>query len=361
MFQQLQTIKQQLDPFLLAYLDEAQSNFAGQELVDEAFAKLKSFVISGKSVRGGLFLLVAESLDQESYAKYHRDLFLVATALELIHSGLLIHDDVIDQDEKRRGQNSIWHQYEQFARDPKQNYKNPKDYGQSLAICLGSIVQYLATLALEKISEIPEKIQKKLKKTISQEIIKTYFAEMLDSKITLQKNQPTYEEVLQMYLFKTARYTFSLPLQLASLASGADQSTNERLTTLLSQIGEKLGLIFQIKDDQISLFATQEVSGKSFASDIREGKKTIFYLTLLAELDKLTELGKPLEAYGKKNLSHQEIIAVQTLFTKFANPKVEKLLEQLAQETQQLIASIASLPTKQLLTATLAFNLQRSF
>ncbi len=352
MLKKLQATKNITDPFLLELLDEESQKFQGQTLSQAAFAKLKNFIISGKSVRSGLFLLVAESFKRENYLKKRSDLILVAAALELIHSGLLIHDDIIDQDELRRGQDSIWHQYAKEAREGKIN--NPQNYGESLAICLGSLTQYLAQLALERLSLLPATTQKVIKRTINQEIIKTYFAEMLDSKITLQTNAPTPSEVEEMYLFKTARYTFSLPLQLASIIN--QQSTKQ--VEKIVKIGEKLGLIFQIKDDEISLFASAEKSGKSFASDIREGKKTLHYLYVLESANSL-EKEFLQEFYGQKEIDQQKIEQIQKLFKKHANAKIEALSEKLAAEAASLIAEISSEKTRELLTTTLNFNLTR--
>ena len=82
-----------------------------------------------------------------------------------------------------------------------------------------------------------DEIQKEIKQTVATEIIRTYFAEMLDSKITLQNSLPSTQEVSQMYLFKTARYTFSLPLQLAGITNNLKISDLETLI----KIGENLG------------------------------------------------------------------------------------------------------------------------
>lgn len=354
MTKNLNEAKKLIDPFLLNFLNEEEENFRGQDLVSNAFNKIKDFAIRGKTLRGGLFLLASQNFNETNYKKYQNDLLLIATALELIHSGILIHDDIVDQDKKRRGQNSIWHQYEMEGR--VQNYKDPKNYGQSLAICLGSLTEYLACLALEKVSLLPEKVQKNIKQVINQEIIKTYFAEMLDSKLTLQKNLPNLDKVLQMYLFKTARYTFSLPLQLAGLVSELDKSQTNQLV----KIGENLGLIFQIKDDQIGIFANEKVSGKSFASDIREGKKTIFYLYLL---EKANEKEKKFlfENYGQKKIDQEKIKTIQDLFEKHSLFEINLLVSKLNEEAKTLIKNNNSEKTAKLLTEILNFNLNREF
>jgi len=352
MLQKLKEEKKLIDTWLVNFLEEEERNFDQQTLVKEAFAIIKDFVISGKTLRGGLFLLATKALNAKTYEKNQEDLLAVAAALELIHSSLLVHDDIIDQDEIRRGQDSVWQQYTKNA--IKNNYKNPQNYGQSLAICVGNILNYLARLALARVSKLPQNIQNDLRETIDQEIIKTNFAEMLDSKITLQNKLPSISEVLEMYLFKTARYTFSLPLKLAVIIN----QLSENDTRNLIKIGEKLGMIFQIKDDEISLFATEEISGKSFASDIKEGKKTIFYLTLIKNANQKEQefLAKKI---GRRNLDQQTIKKIQNLFRQHTMEEIKKTIQQLTKEAMSKIKKIKSTKTKQLLEEILDFNLNR--
>jgi len=354
MLNQLQKEKKLIDTWLFNFLQEEEKNFNQQVLVKEAFVIIKDFVIGGKTLRGGLFLLANRTLNEKIYQEKEKDLIIVAAALELIHSSLLIHDDIIDQDETRRGQDSVWQKYTKFA--IKNNYKNPKNYGQSMAICVGNILNYLTNLALTKISKLPQNIQGDLRKTIDQEIIKTNFAEMLDSKITLQSELPSTDEILEMYLFKTARYTFSLPLKLAGIINRLSISQINDLGI----IGEKLGLIFQIKDDEISLFSKAEESGKSFASDIKEGKKTIFYLTLMknAKQDERNFLVKNL---GQRNLDEQVIKEIQDLFKKYTIKEMEAFIQKLKKEVLEKIEKIKPIEIKQLLKKILDFNLNRTF
>ena len=352
MLEKLQTEKKLIDAWLLNFLQEEEKNFNQQTLVKEAFTIIKDFVISGKTLRGGLFLLTTKVLNAQNYQKNQKDLLKIAAALELIHSSLLIHDDIIDQDETRRGQDSVWQNYTKFA--IKNNYKNTTNYGQSLAICLGNVLNYLANLALSELNTLSLPTTKQIQKTVNQEIIKTNFAEMLDSQITLQNDLPTKKQVLEMYLYKTARYTFSLPLQLAGTIN---QLSDNQIGNLVS-IGENLGLIFQIKDDEISLFNTVEESGKSFASDIKEGKKTLFYLYLL-------ENAKPEEQVflannlGNRAIKPDAIQKIQSLFRQYSQEKITSKIKELEKNAQIEIQKISSEALKKLLSELLAFNLQR--
>jgi len=355
--QQLTTTKQIIDQFLVEYLKNNASSFKSQSLSQEAFTHLTAFTTSGKSVRGGLFLLAAQALNNDNFQKNHADLLKVAAALELIQSGLLIHDDIIDEDAKRRGKDSTWQCYAKQTPNTQLSDHQKQHFGYSMAICLGSISQYLAFSLLEKLDSLPDEVKSLVRSHISQEITKTYFAEMLDEQITTQKTLPSKEQVLEMYLYKTARYTMVLPLQLAAIISQSSPETVEQL----EKIGEALGLIFQIKDDEISLFATQEISGKSFASDLKTGKKTIFYLELLEKLPAASADRKIVDQlFGKAIMSVDEVAILQKIFAAHAQPTIQKQIEELRQTSLQLIKQLTtSNQTKELLDEMLSFSLQR--
>jgi geranylgeranyl diphosphate synthase type I len=352
MLNRLQSKKELIKKTLLKFLTDQAKNFKEQSLSQEAFGILKNFVASGKIVRGSLFLVACQTIDPQTYEKNQEDLLKIAVALELTHSSLLIHDDIIDQDETRRGQDSVWQQYTKFAK--KNNYKQPRNYGESLAICLGNILHYLANLAINETKVLPQSTIQQIKKTIDREIIQTNFAEMLDSKITLQNSLPTEKQVLEMYLYKTARYTFSLPLQLAACVCHLTTAEIDRLV----KIGENLGLIFQIKDDEISLFSSELDSGKSFASDIKEGKKTLFYLYLFKNA-RPQEKEFLLQKFGKREIDLTTIQQIQALFRQYSSKEIAKLMQNLQKNAQKQIVAIKIKSWQELLCELLTFNLER--
>ncbi len=79
-------------------------------------------------------------------------------------------------------------------------------------------------------------------------------------------------EIKRLYINKTGRYTFSAPLRTGAVLGGADRVLQDRLAVL----GETLGLLFQMRDDEIGLYGQAEAIGKPVGSDIREAKLTLF-------------------------------------------------------------------------------------
>jgi geranylgeranyl diphosphate synthase type I len=85
-------------------------------------------------------------------------------------------------------------------------------------------------------------------------------------------------EVLRLYTYKTGRYTFSIPLAAGALLS----SCGPQPLAALEELGECLGILFQLRDDLLGLFGSERELGKPVGSDVREGKKTLLHGRLMA-------------------------------------------------------------------------------
>jgi geranylgeranyl diphosphate synthase type I len=343
--------KKEISQFLINFLEEQELEFKDQKLHQEIFTEIKAFVVAGKMARGGIFNLSQKVISNQSNTE---DSLKVAAALELIHSGLLIHDDIIDQDQKRRGRNSSWYQFKLKAENEES--RDAELYGKSLAICTANICYYLANKLINQL-KINQQSKSLIAKTINQEIIKVNFAEMLDVDIAARTKDVQLEEILNMYQYKTARYTFSLPLILAA----EFHQQNTEIENKLAKIGESLGLIFQIKDDELGIFEEEKTLGKIAASDIKEAKKTIFYFFLKQNLKDKNEQKKFAQIFGKTKLTKEEVEFARAIFKKYAVPEINKIIEQLEKMSKKEIANIADEKVRNLLLGILEFNLQRTY
>lgn len=169
---------------------------------------LLPFVTAGKTIRGCLVLY--------SYLLFkktvHDRVLNAAAAMELIHSGFLIHDDIMDNDSIRRGMKAIHVQY---------------DVPQ--AICIGDLLFFLGYGLLD-----PRVIP-----FTSRELAGVAIGQMRD----IRKEA----DILTTYKYKTARYTFSLPFMIGATLAGAPKP----FVSKLEKLGESLGLLFQIRDDEL--------------------------------------------------------------------------------------------------------------
>lgn len=235
----------------------------------DVLRRLESFTRKGKMIRGGLVLLAHGMAGGRMGPAAVR----AGTAFELIQSGLLVHDDIIDRDPRRRGAPSVHEQYARLAPAPAGTAA--AHFGTSLAICAGDIAIFLAFEALAGLPGPPDRAAR-VQRLFAAEFGLVGLGQMLDIEAGSGGRALTEAEVLDIYRFKTARYSFSLPLAAGWLLGGGAA----RALPALKRLGEDLGLAFQIKDDELGLFGSAAATGKPVGSDIRQGKKTLFWLGL---------------------------------------------------------------------------------
>lgn len=280
-------------------------NFKNQNIL----TVLEDFMQNGKFVRGTLFLLTCQFLGEEIDEKK----IAIASAIELVHSGLLIQDDIIDHDTVRRGGKTVFSQYEEIG--GKIGAADPYHYGISIAMIVADVAFFTAyeILSSYNLPQLPDILA-----FYSKEIYRVSLAEGIDSEFGQIKTEPSEEEINAVYLYKTARYTFSMPFVLAAIVSGTDSEIQDRL----EKIGEGLGIIFQIKDDVIGLFGDEKIIGKPVGSDIRENKKTIIR-SLLYQNATPYEKSFLDASFGNPNLTQDDVVKIQQIL------KTYKIEEQL--------------------------------
>lgn len=262
----------------------------------EIIELLRKTIIKGKAIRGSLIYITNELFDERINEK---NLFYLASFFEIIHSSLLIHDDIMDNDNLRRGEKTIHFYYQEKFKDIKTN----SNLGKNFAINIGDIGFFIGFDFLSKIN-LKNKKRSKFFSLIIEEYIKVALAQTDDVFFSQTKNEPEINNILQVYLYKTARYTFLLPVIAVLFIKNNHLYEDKNFQSIL----EKLGIIFQITDDLIGLMSDQ--TGKDIASDIRENKKTIVRFFLKEEL-KDNNLKK---LFGKKDITKQEIEKLRDFF-----------------------------------------------
>ncbi len=256
--------------FIDAFLQKKRKAFSDVNLWGEdALDRLESFLQSGKMVRGGLVCLGHEVCTEESSPV----VFPAAAAVEFVQAALLIHDDIIDRDNYRRGLPSLPFQYRQ--KGEKEGVAEPDHFGQGMAICLGDIGFFLAFELFSEL-EVPHAIKESIIRLWAQELSYVGLAQMQDLYLSETRSDFGDEEILQLYLYKTARYSFSLPLMTGGIIADGDP----KLLEDLEKCGRAFGLLFQLKDDELGLYGSEKELGKPVGSDLKECKKTLHYFYL---------------------------------------------------------------------------------
>lgn len=290
--------------------------------------RLFAFGSRGKMVRGSIFLYTVDL-----FSTHTADHIGIATIIELLHTALLIHDDIIDHDLLRRGQASMHAQYEALGRHKK--VPDPSEFGKGMALCVGDIAIFGAFYYLSQI-KLAAHIHQKITEIITKEFLTVGFGELHDIALGYFPTVPTSQEVLAMYLRKTARYTFSLPFILGCQATEQSEETTKNFEIL----GEKLGMIFQLKDDHLSLFEETQTTGKQKGNDISENKNTIYKVLLF---ERMREDDKKLATtiFGKNKLTTEEIQTILNLMQVYnVVEDVNKQIDVLVLESKELIIKL---------------------
>jgi geranylgeranyl diphosphate synthase type I len=296
--------------------------------------RLHAFSLQGKMIRGGLVSLGFSMSRNGQFPKAGpRELVQAGAAMELLQAGLLIHDDIMDRDPIRRGSPTVFYQYAQMA--DKAGIADAYHVGESLGTCAGDVAYFLAFQVLARL-EVSPLILRDIVRLISRELAYVGIAQMQDVYWGAADTPVTDAELMRLYLYKTGRYTFSLPLVVGGLL--AEQA--EKTRTLLEKIGEYLGTVFQIKDDEIGLFGDPVDVGKPIGSDLREGKKTLFYGYLQrraapADLQRLAGI------FGNADIDEKDIRFVRELVVQLGiREEIKQTLRKLADKARALISGL---------------------
>lgn len=233
------------------------------ELSYEPIMDMTSGLKGGKKLRSKLLLKISGE-NQVSYK--------ICAIIELIHNASLLHDDVIDEANLRRGVKSINAQF-----------------GAKNAIMLGDILYSKAFYELSLIDS-------KLAQIISNAVVKLSIGELMD--VNLSQNFNTNQQAyLQMIYNKTA-----VLIEASARCGAILANLNE---DDFAQYGKNLGLAFQIVDDILDITRDEKTLGKPAMSDFKEGKTTLAYMYLYEKLN--NDEKEILKSYYKKELDQKEI------------------------------------------------------
>lgn len=336
-----------LSAYIERFLRTELEGFSQHPIATEVIEKLAPFSISGKQIRGSLVLASYQLAGNQDVTPA----LPLAAAVEIMNTSLLIHDDIMDHDMMRRGKPSMAAQWMSWSKT--QQLKAPEDIGNSLAICVGDLGFFWSFKLLSQL-QVEAAVLNELITLFSQEYLHTGFGQMRDVIVGSQSQTPSREDVEKIYIYKTARYTLSLPLLLGSTLAGVPAEVRRSIDNL----SETLGLIFQIKDDELGLFGTEQQIGKPVTSDVKEGKKTLYYLATLEKAGDQERI-KFESLYGKGSITPEELDVVRQIVSESgARSVVDKEVAALEHRANEQITTLPQ-PWKEFFTSFLQFNILR--
>ncbi len=331
-WQYLKDYQKKSQPYLAKYFgQEIKKASAIGRLPKESLDYFFQLCQKGKKIRGSLVELGYQiSGGQEMEKIIDTSLFI-----ELFHSAILIHDDIMDQDATRRGMASGHFYFADYGR--KNNYPRPKHFGLANAITLADTGFYLSWQKLLNSGFQPE-LKLRAGRVLADFIIRLTYGQMLDIANNFSFHHPA-EEILKIFNYKTAEYTGSLPLLIGSILAGRNKP---KLEKKLVKYGLAFGWIFQIQDDILGIFGQAEKIGKPLGSDLIQAKNTIlvWYVGQQEEKKYRLELEKLM---AKKKTTSAEVAKAKQIFSQSgAYDYSRKLAKKYLDQGLKIIPAITS-------------------
>ena len=283
----------------------------------------------GKMLRPALTLITAEAVggNRESALKS-------AAAIELIHTFSLIHDDIMDQDDMRRGMPSVH-----------------KVWGEDVAILAGDTLFSKAFEIIIGSEGTSSDQNNKALATVADACVK--ICEGQASDMGFEERFDVSEDEYMEMIFKKTGALIAAATKVGAIMGGA----SEEVIDAMYEYGRLIGLAFQIQDDYLDIAADEETLGKPIGSDIGKGKMTIIAIKGLASVDD----GRLLEILKAENNSQDEIDeAVEILTNCGAIEYARNLAQESVVKAKEVLEILGDSSSKQILVDIADFVLERS-
>ncbi|MFE5672819.1 polyprenyl synthetase family protein [Agromyces sp. NPDC056523] len=192
----------------------------------------------------------------------------LGAAVQLLHTGLCVHDDLIDGDDRRHGRPNVAGTVRSAWGAAGAAPDVATRQAHSAALLAGDLA---ISASLRAVAEAP--VRPELRVELMREVLGALDAAIAGELLDVRSEQLAPEEArpIRMAELKTAGYSVILPLRLGAVASGAADATT---LAALAEYGRHLGIAYQLKDDELAIFGDPGRTGKSTSSDVRGGKRT---------------------------------------------------------------------------------------
>lgn len=317
----------------------------------------------GKMLRPGVLLFSCGAVGgDESTA------IPAAAAIEFFHTWTLVHDDIIDQDDKRRGEDALHVKYyKRAAQNPLFNLtdEQAQHYGRSISILAGDTqhgmaISFLSDLFFENnvnssvvLSLVRELDHNVLNTLVSGETLDVYYSKCPIETLTEQ-------QIMAMLWGKTgALYEFAG--RAGALIGLNTADFDHKYVRALSTFTSKCGLAFQLLDDILGIVGDENKLGKPVGSDIREGKKTIVLYYALKNANS-SQKQKILKGLGHENLPDDEYSQIVELVQELEGiSETKKIADAYLHEALEALSIIPDSHHKTMLKSWADFMINRDY
>jgi geranylgeranyl pyrophosphate synthase len=261
----LETVRVEVDAFLARYyhsqLEHAAKLHEDYGALWQALKNLGS--TGGKRVRPYVMLTAYQGLGGADSS----GVLPLAAALEVLHTSMLIHDDIIDRDYVRYGRPNVTAQYRERYRQEHIAEDQRNHYANAAALLAGDLV-LSGAYGLVMAADLPASQRVAAAQILHDSVFAVAGGELLDMEAALLP----FEKVDSLVIarLKTAAYSFVYPLSMAGMLANAPLASRQSLEVM----GTALGIAYQLTDDILGLFGDEAIIGKTATGDIAEGKRT---------------------------------------------------------------------------------------
>ena len=294
-------------------------------LIDSA----QDFLTGGKRLRARFmtasYECVASSLDP-MLNELPKSVLWAACSLELFHAAALIHDDLIDHSDTRRGKPAIHKTFE--AKHLQSDWQSDAShFGVSSAILIGDLLQSWAdemfNEALSAVgSGVAEAARGHFNRMRSEVAAGQYLDVLEEQRGDAASSQEELERATRVLIYKSAKYSVEAPLLIGAALAGATAEQEQ----VFRDFGLPIGVAFQLRDDLLGVFGDSAVTGKPSGDDLREGKRTVLISLTRKELP-TSQRNVFDEMLGDASLTGEQIAMMQrTILDSGAVDSVETMI-----------------------------------
>jgi geranylgeranyl diphosphate synthase type I len=301
----------------------------------------------GKRFRGQFAFLAwygslnRSALSNEAFEAALNGMVRICAALEMFHAAALVHDDLLDRSDTRRGEQAMHKKFE-ASHTGNSWAGSPERFGQAGSVLVGDMMlAWAGEMFADALDSCPTPEARKAARAefhkMQTEVMAGQFLDVAEE--NAGPTRPIHEAVgraNRVMLYKTAKYSVEAPLLIGAAYAGAPESTLHSLSTFAIP----LGLAFQLRDDILGVFGSSEKTGKPVGDDLREGKRTVLVaLTreyLPASLGRLFD-----DLLAERELSDAQIAHLQQTITESgALQRTQLMLEELGSQSLEVLASL---------------------
>lgn len=290
-------VNKSLNIFFATQVSRARPIGASYVALWQAMADLA--LAGGKRLRPYVAIVAYEAFGGTRY----KQALQVAVGLELLHFSLLIHDDIIDRDDMRYGRENLVAVFRQKYNAHTKSTADATHYAQAAALLAGDL---LIAAAHQRIAGAPFDDHKKqtILSALDTGMFDVVGGQLLDTEAVLLPLG--HSDSLAIAHYKTASYSFVLPLVVGALLSDVPDATIAKLRL----IGQNVGIAYQLRDDLLDIFGDQRTLGKPLFSDVQEGKPT-YVLQLALRMASPAQHDELVDAVGNTEITKNTILRIR--------------------------------------------------